>query len=164
MIASDFIMSAVIFIVLLAGAALIWNATVSKYSQFAQNEFMQDKVFSITDALVRTQGYPEKWTAANVRAIGLSESESNVLNKSKLKEFSAFGYIPSKTMWGIEGYEYYIRITNSSGDIVVLDGDALEYGAMPSRKSDLVPLKRIVLINDSGILERAALQFMLWKS
>lgn len=159
----DFAASLALFLVIVVVSAMLWNATVLKYSQFRDNRFMQDKAFSVTDALIRTEGYPRDWNRSNVKLVGLSEGESHVLDPGKLIEFKSVANDTAKQSWGIGGYNYYVRITNSSGGIYVLDGTELEYGTLPAGEKDLVPIKRIVLVNDSGTVERATLTFMIWR-
>jgi hypothetical protein len=162
-LASDFAISIVLFLFLIVGSAIVWNTTVEKYSRFKDGQFMQEKVFSISDTLVRTQGYPPEWNITNVRLIGLSEGESHMLNRSKLLVFKNIDYSLTKNIWGINGYEYYAAFTNSTGGLMSLDGTALEYGLLPTGKRDLAPLKRLVLINESGNITRASLTFMIWR-
>ena len=165
-LASDFTVSIALFLFLIVGCAIVWNTTVGKYARFRDNQFMQEKIFSVSDALIRTPGYPQEWDSANVRLIGLSEGESNVLNKSKLLEFKNVDYSVAKNMWGLSGYEYYAKFTDSEGDLISLDGSALEYGNnsfISSGKKDLLPLTRLVLINESGNITRAALTFVIWR-
>ena len=162
-LASDFTVSIALFLFLVVGSAIIWNNTVDKYAMFKENQLMQEKVFSISDALIRTQGYPPEWNSTNVMLIGLSEGGSHMLNKSKLEAFKDVDYALAKNIWGISGYEYYAKFTDSEGDLISLDGIALEYGLAPSGKKDLVPLKRLVLINESGNITGAALTFVIWR-
>lgn len=164
-LASDFTISIALFLFLIVGCAIVWNTTAGKYARFRDNQFMQEKIFSVSDTLVRTPGYPPEWNGANVKLIGLSEGESHMLNKSKLLEFKNVDYSTAKNMWGLGGYEYYAKFTDSDGDLISLDGSALEYGnsSFLSGKKDLVPLKRLVLINESGNITRAALTFVIWR-
>ncbi len=161
--ASDFVISVVLFIVMLIAAADLWNIASLKYSKSSTYEIMQKKAFSITDTLIKTEGYPKNWTNATVRLIGVSEEKENVLSKRKLLEMRNISYSDLRTAWGVSDYEVYLKFTNSSGDLVALDDAFLEYGLFPSQEKDLVPLRRLVLINDSGTLVRSTLMFMVWR-
>ncbi|VVB59961.1 Uncharacterised protein [uncultured archaeon] len=161
--ASDFVISAVLFIIILAISIEMWTATGLKYSKSESSDFMQKKAFSITDTLIKTQGYPLDWTRNSAKVIGVSGETPQVLNKSKLIEMKYISDSDLKNTWGISGYNVYMKFTNSSGNIISLDGTALEYGIVPFQQKDLVPLKRLVLINDSGNLIRSVLTFLIWR-
>ena len=161
--ASDFVLSSVIFIILLAASIELWDMTSSKYPAQGLNDFMQKQAFSITDALIKTEGYPKNWTNETVKLIGVSEETSHVLNKSRLLDMKNINYPAMKNIWGLSGYNAYLNFTNSSGSTISLDGVLLEYGQPPSNQKDLMPMKRLVLINDSGNLIRSTMTFIIWR-
>lgn len=161
--ASDFLISAVLFIAILIASMELWNITALKYSNTDSSEFMQKKAFSITDTLIKTEGYPKNWTYATVKLIGISEGTPQILNKSKLLEMKNIGYSDLKSIWGVGDYDVHLNFTNISGNTVVLDSVALEYGQAPLGQKDLLPLKRLVIINDSGNLIRSVLTFIIWR-
>lgn len=161
--ASDFVISAVFFIVLLVASAELWKTAESKYSKDDSSGLMQKRIFSISDTLIKTEGYPANWTNATVWLIGVSEETPGVLNKSRLLQMKNISYLRMKSIWGISDYEAYLNFTNSSGSTIALDGVALEYGQAPSSKKYLVPIKRLVLINDSGNLIRSVMTMMIWR-
>ncbi len=161
--ASDFLMGTLLFIIILFAAVELWGITSSKYARIDSGNFMQQKAFSITDALIKTEGYPKDWTNGTVEMLGIAENMPNVLNKSKLLEMKNISHAKLKNIWGLSDYNVHLNFTNSSGNTVVLGGIMLEYGLMPQNKKDLIPMKRIVLINDSGNLTRSVLTFIIWR-
>lgn len=160
---SDFVLSSMLFIILLVASAELWKMAESKYSNSGSSEFMQKRIFSISDALIKTEGYPINWTNETIKLIGVSEETPGVLNKSRLFQMKNISYPNMKSIWGISDYEIRLNFTNSSGSTITLGGEALEYGLAPSNKKDLVPIKRLVLINDSGNLIRSVMTMMIWR-
>jgi len=58
MFGSDFIVSAVLFILILFASIELWNMASAKYSNGDSNELMQKKALSITETLIKTEGIP----------------------------------------------------------------------------------------------------------
>lgn len=160
---ADFLLSAVLFIIILFAAVELWNITASKYSKNDSYGIMRDKALSITDSLIKTEGYPSGWTNETVRMLGISEGVPNVLDKNKMLEMKNISYSKLRNVFGLSDYEVYLNFTNSSGATIVMNGASLEYGLAPFLKKDLVPMKRFVLINDSGNIIRSVLVFMIWR-
>lgn len=160
---SDFIMSAVLFIIILLASIELWNIVAAKYSGNGPNELMQKKAYSITDALIKTEGFPKNWTNETVKIIGISEETPQIIDRTKLSSMRYISYPNMKLLWGISDYNSYIAFMNSTGDTMALDGILLEYGQKPVNQKDLVPLKRLVLINDSGTLKRSVMTFIIWR-
>lgn len=160
---SDFIMSAVLFLIILFASIELWNIVAAKYSNSGSNEIMQKKAFSITDTLIKTEGFPKNWTNETVKIIGISEETPQVIDSVKLSGMKNISYSDMKMLWGVSDYEVYIEFMNSSGAAINLSGILLEYGQKPINQKDLVPLKRLVLINDSGTLKRSVITFIIWR-
>ena len=160
---SDFVMSAVLFIIILFAAIELWNIVAAKYSNSSPNELMQKKAFSITDTLIKTEGFPKDWTNETVKIIGMSDETPQIIDRVKLSSMDNISYSSMKGLWGISDYDAYIAFMNSTGDIMIIDGVLLEYGQRPLNQKDLVPLKRLVLINDSGTLKKSVMTFIIWR-
>jgi len=160
---SDFILSAVLFLILLFASVELWNLTAAKYSNEGSNELMQKKAYSITDALIKTEGFPENWNNETVRIIGVSEKTPQVLNKIRLLNMKNISHLQMKRLWGVSDFNIRITFMNSTGETIIVDGIPLEYGQIPLNQKDLVPLKRLVLINDSGTHIRSIMSFSIWR-
>lgn len=160
---SDFIMSAALFLIILFASVELWNMTAAKYSNHGSNELMQKKAFSITDTLIKTEGFPKNWNNETVKIIGVSEKTPQVLDRIKLLDMKNISYSNMKKLWGVSDFNVHITFMNSTGETISINGVSLEYGQKPSNQKDLVPLKRLVLINDSGTLIRSVMTFIIWR-
>ncbi len=160
---SDFIISAVLFIIILFASIELWNMVAAKYSNNDQYDIMQKKAYSITDTLIKNEGFPKNWTNETVKIIGISEETPQIIDRVKLSSMKNISYSNMKMLWGISDYNAYITFINSTEDTITLDGVFLEYGQKPLNQRDLVPLKRLVLINDSGTLKRSVMTFIIWR-
>ncbi|MCG2724045.1 hypothetical protein L6303_04835 [archaeon] len=141
----------------------LWNSASVKYSIGDSHELMQKKAISITDALIKTGGSPNNWTNETVKLIGISEKTVQVLNRKKLAEMKNISYIDLRSIWGISDYEVYLVFKNSTGNAITLDGELLEYGLKQSNQKNLIPFKRLVLINDSGNLISSVMILIIWR-
>lgn len=167
MFGSDFIVSAVLFIAILAASIELWNLASAKYSGGDSNDLMMKKAISITDTLIKTEGVPKNWTdepEENIKLIGVSENVPQVLDSAKLAKLKTIGCDNLKSVWGISDYNVHIVFENSAGNTIQLNsGENLTYCPEQSNQKDLVPFKRLVLINDSGTLIRGAMTLIIWR-
>ena len=60
--------------------------TYDRSLYFSEQTLMKEKLFQITDLMIRTPGYPSNWTSQNVKIIGFS-SEDHILQKNKIESF-----------------------------------------------------------------------------
>lgn len=160
---SDFVVSAVLFLIILFASVELWNTAAVKYSSSDSNELMQKKIVSITDALIKTEGIPNNWTNETVKLIGVSEKTIQVLNREKLAEMKKISYSNLKSILGVSDYEVYLVFENSTGNTINIDGELLEYGQKQSNQKDLVPFRRLVLVNDSGNLISGVMTLIIWR-
>jgi len=47
-----------------------------------------------------------------------------------------------KSIWSVRDYEIYLMFENSTGNVLSIDGNLLEYGQKQSNQKDLVPFRR----------------------
>ena len=155
---TDFVISAVIFLLALALVVFAWNYSSLRISQ--QNELVpaESTLIMVSDALIRTPGIPQDWNITSVTSIGLA-SDENVLDTDKLDMFINMSYEYSKSILGLERYHYYFRLLHLNGSVIQNQyGQNLTAGQYPNGSVLTVPIQRHVLYNSTI----AKLDFMLW--
>ncbi len=151
----DVVISLIIFMFLVTICFYLWNRTYDKSSYFSEQNLMKERLFQITDLMIRTPGYPENWTEENVRIIGLS-SKDHILQLSKLNQLLSMNITQIKDKLRIRDYNLLLNITTTNNSFVL--------GSLWNINSSMVLAQsRIILLNDSNKLERGVLKLYLWK-
>jgi len=151
----DVVISLIIFMFLVTICFYLWNRTYDKSSYFSEQNLMKERLFQITDLMIRTPGYPENWTEENVRLIGLS-SKDHILQLSKLNQLLSMNITQIKDKLRIRDYNFLLNITTTNNSFVL--------GSLWNINSSMVLAQsRIILLNDSNKLERGVLKLYLWK-
>lgn len=107
-IAGDFMISIGVFVIILMILLPAWFYVSSQARNSEDRKNMELMSVVISDTMMKTQGYPENWTAQTVKTFGFADSERN-LNISKIKEFKKIDYITAKKILGISNYNFYIE-------------------------------------------------------
>ncbi|MBW6462246.1 MAG: hypothetical protein K0B07_04330 [DPANN group archaeon] len=151
----DFFVSAIIFIFILNVSYLAWNSAQDIGSDF-ETDYMQKKVFYITDMIARTPGYPYGWNSTTVELIGLSDS-SNMINYSKFLELQNVSYGGMTFLWGISDYDFNLTISGETTYETI--GKSIDNNARY-----ITPIERVVLIDyGNGTIDKGYLKYTLWK-
>lgn len=138
----DFVFAALLF-------SLVFGFSAVAYSNFSDQYFINEgkrdletSALSISEMLVKSQGYPADWEndVSLVGVLGLAGSE-NVLSKGKVDAFGSLSYNETKELLGI-GNEYYITIKSVDGQMLFSKGDELV-------NSSSVGIERIVYFDRS---------------
>lgn len=151
---SDFVLSLIIFFVIFEFTFTIWNMAQSKTIHLDEERRMQEKTAFITETLIKSQGYPINWNENDVILIGLSD-ESFILQDEKVKKFQNMDYEKIKNIFGIEDYGLNVTISTKNAYYTIgkeIDDDALI----------IMPIKRIIILNNSGTMERGSLSLITW--
>ena len=177
---TDFSVSAVIFITMVALIFFVFNITSQDAASQAALSDMQNRGLEASEALVRTPGYPPGWNSWNVQVVGLATQE-NSLNNSKIFSFLGMDYSNSKTALGLESYEYNFSLENLDGTAFYLVGNLdeppggfgsvgeteppepvpfrIEKGLPLDSAKDILPIERYVLID--GQIKR--MKLIVWR-
>jgi hypothetical protein len=112
---ADVLVSTVIFAFLLVFLISFWFVNMQQIANAAVKERLETAGISISDLLLKSPGYPEKWeqNPSSLQRAGLavSSADQNVLSKVKVANFTALQYNQSKTLLGLDGnMQYYITI------------------------------------------------------
>lgn len=121
---ADFItgLMALLFILLLY--MMMWNSIAIRWNLASKQTSMESSAFFASESLLATPGEPESWEMLdridNVSALGLVNGR-NELNKIKLDRLVAentTSYSTIKARLGMQNYEFGMRITDLTGNII----------------------------------------------
>jgi hypothetical protein len=152
----DLMLSAAVFLILIVFAAGIWLQVNSSAQTNAVYQNLERKALLISDLLVESQGVPNGWesNASAVQVIGLASTDHE-LDAEKVASFKAIAdsnYETAKQILGIEGDDFYFKITDLNSAEIVSGGN------MSAGTEQRIVIQRRVLYND----DYAILEFGLW--
>jgi len=151
----DFIIAASIFLLVIGIIYIYWIYSSIQIEETKNINEMTDKAFTASQVWFR-EGTPKYWDPNNVIDLGLennkrfNQTKINFLNKSINP--SNIGYSKTKTMIGLEGYEYFFKIYNTTNDTL------FNFGLYPSNAVNIVKTKRIGILNSSIVI----LEVLVW--
>jgi len=113
---------------------------------------MIDKAYLISQAWFR-EGTPEYWNSSNVIDLGLANDHR--FNQTKMNSLvePQLGYENVGNLIGVETYDFYFRVYNTTNDTVYT------FGVYPSNPKDVIKVKRVGILNDSV----AILEVLVWE-
>ncbi len=173
--AIDLLFAVIIFLLILgASMALINSNTTTLVDKNILRE-LQERAIQTTDMLVRTQGQPNNWedlgTIDEIGVIGLAKRD-RVLDEAKVDKFvqlianysdTTGDYNKVKSLLLI-GYDYYFKMTDSSGTTIVLydgTGEPVKSGIPPDDRWDNMTAMRVKrIVNFEG--EAAIVEFTIY--
>lgn len=153
----DFVFSAFIFLVVLVALLFAWSYVNSESSIHTELKKMESKVMDISDALIRTPGLPQDWSAADVRIIGLAEEEG-LLNSTKVLSLVSMEEAAARSKMGAGLYYYYFRLRDSSNQTIRIQGTDAEAGTYPGNATIVLASERYVVVEGAP----AVMEFLLW--
>jgi len=140
----DFIMSIIIFSVILGLGIMLWNTSCEKLTRYYDTEQMQKKVLYVSDILLNTQGVPQNWNTTNVIMVGLKENNTGILDTDKIISFKMLEYNHSKEVLGLGSYEYFINITDPNGGPLKVSGAITGTAAVFARDTNDNIIKQLL--------------------
>ena len=140
----DFIMSIIIFSVILGLGIMLWNTSCEKLTRYDDTEQMQKKVLYVSDILLNTQGVPQNWNTTNVIMVGLKENNTDILDTDKIISFKMLEYNHSKEVLGLGSYEYFINITDPNGGPLKVSGAITGTAAVFARDNNDNIIKQLL--------------------
>lgn len=113
-ISADFIMAAVVFVVLFAALMLSWDSMINFSVKDSRMLSMERLATNAADMLASTSGYPSRWEDSPLQAsaIGLASS-GRILDPRKVSAFLGMDYAEAKQMLKTEGYDFFFRLVGS---------------------------------------------------
>ncbi len=153
----DFIISAMVFLFFFSTFFFVWDYLNKQIVWQSDIKDIQGRAALLSDVLVRTGGYPENWTSANVETIGLATGEENVIDPGRLAALNATSYSTARDVLGLgQKYGLHLQLNDT------LNNTIFTYGRYPSLPTAVVPISRYVLYDNSTSRPRATLRLILW--
>ncbi len=153
----DFIISATVFLFFFSTFFFVWDYLNRQIAWQSDLKDIQERAALLSDVLVRTGGYPENWTSANVGTIGLTTGEENVIGPGRLLALNATDYTTARDVMGLgQRYGLYLQLNDTMNNTI------FTYGQYPSSPAAVVPISRYVLYDNSTSRPRATLRLVLW--
>lgn len=156
-ISLDFLVSVIIFIVFMLLLIPVISNIESDFQDQKNRRFMETKIITVSDLLLKTPGYPENWNDVNVESIGLVTGEQ--LNGSKMMILKTMGYDRVRSIIGLSGTEFYMNFTNYKNEPVFFNGIKLEYGNSDISGNYVYKIKRLSVMNDTIII----MNLVIWR-
>lgn len=157
---SDYLASLILFGFLVVVFFSFWNSIASGHNEFSEERQMRADAVRTTSLLVTTSGYPEDWDSNNVQILGFAEDDQ-VLDENKLGEFGSMNYNQQSSLLQVQ--DFSINISDGSGTLEI-NGEDSFYGQPPTSDANtVVPITRNVLVNKSGDLTEAEMQYVVWR-
>ncbi|MEK6826535.1 MAG: hypothetical protein AABX08_02645 [Nanoarchaeota archaeon] len=154
----DFILSAVIFFILIAGVMSFWNIYILRFDANLEQKELVLKAAKITDLFVENEGSPTGWNETDVAVIGLVSSDRKIDN-DKLASFLNLSYDQVKSYLNIDENEFYFRVVDLNGAVVKAKGNFAEKGLPPGDVDSIIKIRRIAMYGS----QRAVVEFSLWE-
>lgn len=156
----DFVGSILVFSIVITIFLFSWNSVEGNQQKFGVEDQIRQDAYYTTTFLVSTPGYPGNWNNSTVEIPGFASDADNVLSAQKLREFRNISYDRQKKLLNAQNFNLVFR--NESG-IIELDSKDLMYGEKPVNASTIIPLRRNVLIKNSGDSLNAEMRYIVWK-
>lgn len=164
----DFLTSIAPFFFILSLTIMIWYNTNYKIEQRERNLEIQNKILSLSDAIVKTKGNPENWEEKilpnetdKIISLGLS-SRDNVIDAGKFLRLIEFDYIKTKKIFGIPRFQLFLGLYDKNGQIIKSNGKDMAFGIFPPEKKDRYSITRMVVFEDNDVRVLANLRVIIW--
>jgi hypothetical protein len=156
---SDFIISILLFISIIAIAGLYYqNLQTDVYDSYIRND-MQTKAMNVASLLATTSGDPKYWDSSNVKVIGIYDSGR--FNLTKFAELKEIDYTTSKRLLGIN-YELNITLKNETGNVLESNGVVYSFGIPLIDVKQSVLVKRLGLVEIEGNVSKVIMEVLIW--
>jgi hypothetical protein len=151
---ADFLMACVVFVLAFSILFIYWNYATLELEESRKINQMIDRAYLISGVWFR-EGIPKYWNASNVLDIGLSNDHRfNSTKMNSLNDSSFLGYERVRSKIGIEDYDFYFRVYNTSG------AEIFSFGSEPLNPKNLVKIRRLGLLDNGTI---AIVEVMVWE-
>ena len=129
---------------------VLFNVYSTRLQKDILREELQDKAFMLSEILL-SNGIPADWNSENVKVIGLVTHDGHVTEK-RFDEFKEISYENAKKIFGLAGFDFYIRIIDSNELLQ-------EYGTEQETAEEIVSLHRIIFYENQA----AQLEVRIWR-
>lgn len=148
----DFMIACSVFVLAFSILYVYWIYATKQIDETREINDMIDKAYLISQIWFR-EGTPEYWNSTNVIDLGLSnyhrfnQTKMNSLNDTEL------GYDEVKSLIGVEVYELFFRVYNTTNDTFYT------FGVYPLNPKTVTKVKRVGILNNSV----AIVEVLVWK-
>lgn len=111
---TDFMISVAVFIGVLITIITLWNGIDIHIKEVESRREMHSIAISVSDALIRSPGFPPSWNSTNVQSIGLAKEEY-VLDQQKLMSLIGLDYDTARSIMRLGNYHMLIYVSDISG-------------------------------------------------
>jgi hypothetical protein len=132
---------------------IMWNSLILRWSLISGNTAIETSAFMASESLLATPGEPESWEMLpqiddNMSAIGLvnGRNELNRMKLDKLVAENATAYDYVKARLGLQKYEFWIQVTDLSGEIIYY-----EFGNASSGLDESVDFERLAVLDGEPV-------------
>jgi len=151
----EFLLAYVIFAVVLTMVLLLWTNTTGNINAAEEMYDMERLAVDVSEKLMKTPGFPEDWTTADVMSVGLV-NDSGDMDPEKVMGFVALmgnetNYEDNKHLLGIRLYEFYFYLENLSGSVVSVNGTPCVTGKSPVNETGRFTMKRAGVFNNTVV-------------
>lgn len=152
----DFMASIVVFGLILTVFLSSWNMVLSSQTTDVSQRTASIQASHTSSFLISTPGYPENWeqNPDDVEIVGFADPD-HLVQSSKLDAFKN-ELDPSEQRELLQTGNYYMTIENDTHVMETLGDD--DY----SEASTVIPNTRNIRFNDSGEIQEARLNYVVW--
>jgi len=147
-ISSDFIVALSVFLIIIAIIYSLWITKSYSIEEERRIASLGDSAILASNILMR-EGNPKYWNQTNVIDLGLQNN--NRLNQTKIEMLNDIGYKKVKSMLGLQNYEFFMNIYDSSNRTI------FDFGYMGEAKN-IAKVKRAGILNESIVF----IDIMVW--
>jgi hypothetical protein len=119
-LSGDFIISIAIFLFILAILMPLFGQITERIRTDSDQRELEARSIFVSDAIIKTAGYPADWNSTTVKTIGFSDN--NRLNMTKIRSFLDMSYQDAKDALSLEDLNFNLSFYD-------LDGYAIFSGA-----------------------------------
>lgn len=133
---------------------ITFDLSSSRTNEARQKTEMELIAVDIVDGLVKTSGAPGDWeySPSTATSFGLAKSPLS-LDAVKIHQFSLLDYNGSKSVLGIQNYQYFFRVKFLNDTVIK------QSGVRPSNPKTVVNPTMAATLNNTVV----HLDFMLWR-
>jgi hypothetical protein len=150
---SDLILAVVVFFILMIVVSHMWGDSTKRADTWVKREIMQRKAYQASSFLILSPGYPFSWDSNDVKVLGLTMGEQNVIGINKFNELQSMTESDIKELLNVEEYNLYIVLSYHGGSTIGFVGTAPSANA-----TEIISIDSYVVYNN-GL---AVLDLRLW--
>jgi hypothetical protein len=159
---SDFIIGVTVFIIALGIYGLYYDNLQNDVVGYNIRNEMQMKTDTIANLMATSSGTPTDWNSANVKVIGLRDSE--MINLTKFEELRKMDYTTVRKMLGLGSYNLFIVLNNVTGSTITNGNTTYSFGVQNDASSSQVfYVERYALARLNNTVIKTVMGVVVWQ-